>query len=61
MIIVCPFFRFFIINCAVVFFYSSKYQQIDEEEYGGPSEIAKEGLFTAFAVFLVRFLSYYSL
>ena len=42
-----------IINCAVVFVYSSKFQQVDEEDYGGPLEIAKEGLFTAFAVFLV--------
>jgi len=55
---------FLIINCAVVFVYSSKFQQVDEEDYGGPLEIAKEGLFTAFAVFLVSwitiFTSFYS-
>eukprot|EP00112_Aurelia_sp_Birch-Aquarium-sp1_P018110 Seg4277.2 transcript_id=Seg4277.2/GoldUCD/mRNA.D3Y31 product="putative protein RAB5IF" protein_id=Seg4277.2/GoldUCD/D3Y31 len=51
---------FVLVNCAAVFFYSSKYQQIDEDEYGGPLEILKEGLFTAFAVFLVSWITIYT-
>ncbi|XP_065064515.1 GEL complex subunit OPTI-like [Rhopilema esculentum] len=51
---------FFIINCALVFFYASKFQQVDEDDYGGPTEIVKEGLFTAFAVFLVSWITVYT-
>jgi hypothetical protein len=29
------------------------FQKIDDEEYGGTSEILKEGLMTSFAAFLV--------
>ena len=41
--------------------YSSKFQNVDEDEYGGIMEIVKEGLFTAFAVFLVRIIHYSSI
>ena len=44
-----------------MFVYSSKFQQVDEEDFGGPLEIAKEGLFTAFAVFLVGVFVNYQL
>ena len=44
---------FFLINCLFVYLYASMFQCVDEEEYGGYSEIVKEGLMTAFATFLV--------
>jgi len=46
-------FRFFLINCTLVFIYVSRMHKIDEDDFGGILEIVKEGLFTAFAVFLV--------
>eukprot|EP00794_Sanderia_malayensis_P018771 gene18771-20662_t len=51
---------FFAINCSVVFFYSSKFQNVDDDEYGGILEIIKEGLFTAFSVFLVSWITVYT-
>jgi len=44
---------FFAINCAIVYIYVAKYQKVDEDDYGGIQELLKEGLFTAFAAFLV--------
>lgn len=46
-------FRFFIINVAIVYIYYNTFQKVDEEEYGGLSEILKEGLLTSFSSFLV--------
>ncbi|XP_057291216.1 GEL complex subunit OPTI-like [Hydractinia symbiolongicarpus] len=51
---------FFAINCAIVYIYISKFQKIDEDDYGGIQEILKEGLFTAFAVFLVCWIMIYT-
>jgi len=45
--------RFFVVNVAIVYFYFSIFQRINEEEFGGMSEIMKEGLMTSFATFIV--------
>lgn len=45
--------RFLGINCGIVYMYVAKYQMVDEDDYGGIQELLKEGLFTAFAVFMV--------
>ena len=42
------------INIGIVYVYSSSFQKVDEEEMGGFSDLAKEGLMTSFATFLVR-------
>lgn len=46
-------FRFVVVNAAVIYFYVSNIQNVDEEEYGGIWEITKEGFITSFAGFLV--------
>lgn len=46
-------FRFFAVNMAVIYVYFSMFQKVDEEDYGGISEIFKEGLMTSFATFVV--------
>ena len=40
-------------NVGVVWLYTTLYQRVDEEEFGGLWEMVKEGLMTAFALFLV--------
>ena len=50
-------------NVAIVYIYSTSFQKVDEEEYGGMSEILKEGLMTSFSSFLVcvyLFLSFFA-
>lgn len=47
------FFRFLLVNVAIVYIYSSSFQKVDEEEYGGIGEILKEGLMTSFSSFMV--------
>ena len=45
---------FFLFNAGCIYLYSSVFQKIDDEEYGGIFEIAcKEGFMTSFAGFLV--------
>ena len=51
------FFRFALINAGVLYIYFTNFQKIDEEEYGGPWELTKEGFMTSFALFLVSTLS----
>merc|ERR1712002_448277 len=51
---------FLALNCALVYVYVSKWQHIDEDEFGGLAEIVKEGLFTAFACFLVCWIITYT-
>ena len=51
-------FRFGIISSIIVFIYATNIQKVDPEEYGGISEIIKEGFMTAFATFLVRTISF---
>ena len=46
-------FRFALINAGVLYIYFTNFQTIDEEEYGGPWELTKEGFMTSFALFLV--------
>ena len=47
------FFRFLAINVFITYLYFTSFQKVDEEEYGGISEILKEGLMTSFSSFLV--------
>jgi len=51
---------FVLINAAVIYFYFSSFQNVDEEEYGGPWELTKEGFITSFAGFLVTWIIIYS-
>lgn len=46
-------YRFFCINTVVVYGYTSSFQKVDDEEYGGVWELVKEGFMTSFAGFLV--------
>ncbi|KAG0724953.1 hypothetical protein GWK47_039530 [Chionoecetes opilio] len=46
-------FLFCVINAALVYFYASSFQGIDEEEFGGIWELTKEGFVTSLAGFLV--------
>lgn len=46
-------FRFLAVNVAITYIYFTSFQKVDEEEYGGISEILKEGLMTSFSSFLV--------
>lgn len=51
---------FLVVNVAIVYIYYNSFQKIDEEEYGGPTEILKEGLMTSFSSFLVAWIILYS-
>ncbi|CAG9763285.1 unnamed protein product [Ceutorhynchus assimilis] len=51
---------FFIINAGILYFYFSNFQCVDEEEYGGPWELTKEGFMTSFAGFLVTWIIIYT-
>ncbi|XP_065082447.1 GEL complex subunit OPTI [Ochlerotatus camptorhynchus] len=51
---------FALINCAIVYLYSTSFQSIDEEAYGGIWEIIKEGFMTSFACFLVTWIIFYT-
>ena len=37
----------------MLFIYFTNFQKIDDEDYGGPMELTKEGFFTSFSLFLV--------
>lgn len=52
------FYRFFVFNLGIIYLYYNSFQKIDDEEYGGASEILKEGLMTSFAAFLVICYNY---
>lgn len=52
--------RFALINAGVLYIYFTNFQKIDEEEYGGPWELTKEGFMTSFALFLVVWIIFYS-
>ncbi|KAJ7360439.1 hypothetical protein OS493_015540 [Desmophyllum pertusum] len=51
---------FALINAGVLYIYFTNFQKIDEEEYGGPWELTKEGFMTSFALFLVIWIIFYS-
>ncbi|XP_053648383.1 GEL complex subunit OPTI [Cherax quadricarinatus] len=53
-------FLFCVINAALIYFYASSFQGIDEEEFGGMWELTKEGFVTSFAGFLVMWIILYS-
>ena len=44
------------LNAGILYIYFTNFQKIDEEEYGGPWELTKEGFMTSFALFLVGIL-----
>ncbi|XP_037949960.1 respirasome Complex Assembly Factor 1 [Teleopsis dalmanni] len=48
------------ISCGVVYLYAINFQAIDEEAYGGPWELVKEGFMTSFAGFLVTWIIFYT-
>jgi len=51
---------FLAINVFITYLYFTSFQKVDEEEYGGLSEILKEGLMTSFSSFLVLWILFYS-
>lgn len=51
---------FGVINAGTLYVYTNNFQSVDEEEYGGPFEMVKEGFLTSFAGFLVSWICVYS-
>lgn len=51
---------FALLNCAIVYLYTTSFQSIDEDTYGGIWEIIKEGFMTSFACFLVTWIIIYT-
>jgi len=51
---------FLLVNVALVYIYYNTFQKIDEEEFGGATELLKEGLMTSFSSFLVCWIILYS-
>ncbi|XP_050046199.1 GEL complex subunit OPTI [Dermacentor andersoni] len=51
---------FFCVNTVLVYAYTSSFQKVDDEEYGGVWELVKEGFVTSFAGFLVTWIMIYS-
>lgn len=51
-------YRFVAVNGGLVYLYCVLYQGVDQEEYGGAWELLKEGMMTAFAMFLVSILKH---
>ncbi|ESO05025.1 hypothetical protein HELRODRAFT_78375 [Helobdella robusta] len=51
---------FLAVNIALIYFYVNTIQKVDEDDYGGTSEIIKEGLMTSFATFVVTWIIVYS-
>lgn len=49
-------YRFVVVNAGLLYVYFSNFQNVDEEEFGGPWELTKEGFMTSLAGFLVRFV-----
>ncbi|RNA34749.1 hypothetical protein BpHYR1_006935, partial [Brachionus plicatilis] len=46
---------FCLLNVLFVYVYCISFQQIDEDEYGGMSDLIKEGFMTSFSSFLVSY------
>jgi hypothetical protein len=51
---------FLAVNVAIVYAYYSLFQRVNEEDFGGVSEILKEGLMTSFATFIVTWIILFS-
>ena len=47
---------FCVLNCGAVVVFVNRFKSIDDEDYGGVMEIAKEGFMTAFSSFMVGIL-----
>ena len=47
--------RFILTNLFLIYLYTNSFQNVDDEEYGGMTEIFKEGMLSSFATFLVWF------
>lgn len=47
-------FRFCLLNVLSLYSYTTAFQKVDDEEFGGTWELIKEGFMTSFASFLVR-------
>lgn len=47
------FFRFCLLNVLSLYSYTTAFQKVDDEEFGGAWELIKEGFMTSFASFLV--------
>lgn len=47
-------FRFCLLNVLSLYSYTTAFQKVDDEEFGGAWELIKEGFMTSFASFLVR-------
>ena len=50
-------FRFLLTNCMIIYLYTTSFQNVDDEEYGGMGEILKEGMMSSFATFMVSLVS----
>ena len=48
------------LNCLAVIIFVNRFKSLDEEEYGGSFEIAKEGFMTAFSSFMVVWIIVYT-
>ncbi|XP_035224456.1 respirasome Complex Assembly Factor 1-like [Stegodyphus dumicola] len=51
---------FCFLNVVSLYTYTTAFQKIDEEEFGGAWELIKEGFMTSFASFLVTWIMMYS-
>ncbi|KAG8200697.1 hypothetical protein JTE90_022314 [Oedothorax gibbosus] len=51
---------FCLLNALVLYTYTSVFQKVDDEEFGGIWELIKEGFMTSFASFLVTWIMMYS-
>ncbi|GBM13662.1 Uncharacterized protein C20orf24 [Araneus ventricosus] len=51
---------FCLLNVIILYSYTSAFQKIDDEEFGGIWELLKEGFMTSFASFLVTWIMVYS-
>ncbi|XP_050312381.1 respirasome Complex Assembly Factor 1 [Anthonomus grandis grandis] len=51
---------FVLINAGLLYVYFNNFQCIEEEEFGGPWELTKEGFMTSFAGFLVMWIIVYT-
>jgi len=51
---------FAVVNAGLLYLYFNGFQQVDEEVFGGPFELTKEGFMTSFAGFLVLWIVTYS-
>ncbi|GFY49808.1 respirasome Complex Assembly Factor 1 [Trichonephila inaurata madagascariensis] len=51
---------FCLLNVITLYVYTSAFQKIDDEDFGGIWELLKEGFMTSFASFLVTWIMVYS-